>query len=71
MGIIQHNISTTERILRIVGALAIVAGYSLGLLSGTTSMILLVFALLLVLTSAANFCPAYRILGIDRWVKKK
>ncbi|MFN4769462.1 MAG: DUF2892 domain-containing protein [Candidatus Kapaibacterium sp.] len=70
MGLIQHNISSTERVLRIIGALTILVLYWQGVLSGTTSMILLIMAILLVVTSAANFCPAYRILGIDRWVKK-
>jgi hypothetical protein len=50
--------------------LTILVLYWQGVLSGTTSMILLIMAILLVVTSAANFCPAYRILGIDRWVKK-
>jgi hypothetical protein len=70
MGIIQHNISSAERVMRIIGALAILVLYSQGMLDGTTATVLLVLAILLVLTSAVNFCPAYRILGIDRWVKK-
>ena len=62
--------SGVERTLRIAAALVILVLYGMNQLSGTAATILLAIAIVFVLTSAVNFCPAYRILGIDRWVKK-
>lgn len=67
---IPKNMSGVERTVRIAAALVILVLYGMNQISGTVAAILLSIALMFVLTSAVSFCPAYRILGIDRWVKK-
>lgn len=61
----RRNTSSTDRVIRLVGAAALVA---LALVLGVGSVpgvALLVLAAVLVATAAAGFCPLYRLLGIS------
>ena len=50
---------TTDRILRILAAVAIAALYFAGFISGIIAIILLVLAGVFILTSFVSFCPLY------------
>jgi len=64
------NISTPDRILRILVSAVFVILYFTGVVSGTLGMILLIMAGIFTLTSVVNYCPTYQILGLNRWVRK-
>ena len=60
-----RNESTTDRVLRVTGA--VVAGV-IALLVGAGSIlgiVLLVVAVVLLVTAASGFCPLYRVLGMS------
>ncbi len=64
------NISSIDRILRIVVAIAILGLYLANVITGTLAIILLVVAIAFIVTSMLSYCPMYQILGIKRWTKK-
>jgi hypothetical protein len=51
----KSNVSTADRITRIIIAVAIVAMYFLDVISGTTGIVLLIIAAVLALTALLNF----------------
>lgn len=61
----KTNMGTTDRILRIVFALAIIGAYAAHVISGTLAILLLVFAGIFIITSFISFCPLYTIFGIS------
>jgi len=66
----KKNIGPTDKIIRIVIAVIIMALYYFGKISDTTAMVLLVIGIVLLLTSLINFCPLYRIIGVNTCKKK-
>ncbi len=69
--IMKKNIGTGDRAVRIIAALLIAVLYFLQVISGTTAIVLLVIAGVLMLTALLGFCPLYRILGISSERKKE
>lgn len=61
---------TTDKVVRILAAVAIAIMYFTGAISGVTASILLVLAGVFILTSFISFCPLYLPFGIST-VKKK
>lgn len=61
----KKNMGSTDRILRILVAIAIGVLYYTGTISGTLGLILLVLAGIFVLTSLFSFCPLYLPFGIS------
>ena len=55
----KANLGPTDRIIRLLAAAVIIALYFMHRISGTTAIVLLVVAGLLVLTSLISFCPLY------------
>ena len=53
------NMGSTDRIIRILAAVAVVVLYLTHLISGTWAVVLGVIAAVLVLTSFVGVCPAY------------
>ena len=53
------NVGTIDRIVRVVAGIAIGVLWYFGQISGTAAIILGVVAVVLVLTGAVGFCPAY------------
>lgn len=53
------NMGTADRIARTVGAIVILFLILTGALEGTAAVILGIVAVVLLLTSAVSFCPAY------------
>jgi hypothetical protein len=61
----KKNMGSTDKIVRLVLAAIIAALYALGYVSGTLGVVLLVVAVIFAATSFVNFCPIYKIFGIN------
>jgi hypothetical protein len=61
----KKNIGSADRIIRVIIAAIIGVLYFTGTITGTLGIVLLVFAVLLILTSAVSFCPVFRLFGIN------
>lgn len=61
----KKNMGTTDRMLRIVAAAAIVVLYLTGTITGVAALALGVVAVALLVTSAAARCPGYVPFGIS------
>lgn len=55
----KPNMGTTDRMIRIIAAIAIGILYYTGTISGTVALILSVIAVIFILTSLISFCPLY------------
>jgi NADH:ubiquinone oxidoreductase subunit 3 (subunit A) len=66
----KKNMSSFDRIFRVVFAVIIFILYSSNTISGGLGIILMIAAVIFMLTSFFNFCPLYSALGIHRWEKK-
>jgi len=60
------NVGTTDKILRIAAGVVLVAAtfLVLGGLSSTAGIVASLVGVVLIVTAAINFCPAYRLLGL-------
>ncbi len=61
----KKNMSNLDRIIRLVIIAVIAILYYTGTVQGVFAFILLGVAGILLLTSFVNFCPLYRLLGIN------
>ena len=69
-GTMKKNMGSTDKIIRIVLALAIAGAYFAELISGTVAIIGGVLALVFVATSFISFCPLYLPFGLSTlWSK--
>ncbi|MFZ1703375.1 MAG: DUF2892 domain-containing protein [Saprospiraceae bacterium] len=59
------NMGRTDKLIRMVVALIIATLYYFGYISGFLALILLVIGIILALTSVLNFCPIYKLVGIN------
>jgi hypothetical protein len=66
----KKNMGSTDKIIRILIAIVIGVLYYTGTISGTTALVLGIFAVIFVLTSLISFCPLYLPLGISTCKKK-
>lgn len=60
----KANLGMTDKVVRILAAVAIGILYFMNVITGTTAIVLLIVAIILVLTSLISFCPLYYLLGI-------
>lgn len=67
----KSNVSTADRIVRIIVAVIVAALYFANLISGTTAIILIAIGAVLLLTSMINFCPLYYVLGLSTRKKEQ
>lgn len=65
----KSNMSTVDRIVRILIAIVVLVLYLTHQISGVLAIVLIIVAAVFLLTSLINFCPLYRVLGIS--TKKK
>lgn len=65
------NVGSTDKIIRVVLAALIAVLYLTNVISGTLAIVLLIFAVILVLTSFFSFCGIYTLLGISTCKLKK
>jgi len=61
----KKNLGTVDRIIRIIILAIVGILYSMGVISGTLGITLLVIGVVLGLTSLIGFCPIYTLLGIN------
>ncbi len=60
----KANLGMVDKVVRILAAVAIGILYFMNVITGTTAIVLLAVAIILVLTSLISFCPLYYLLGI-------
>jgi len=60
----KANLGMADKVVRILMAVAIGILYFTNVITGTTAIVLLIVAIILVLTSLISFCPIYYLLGI-------
>jgi hypothetical protein len=65
------NMGNLDRGLRLLVAVIIGALYYLQVISGTTAIVLLVFAAVFILTSLVSFCPLYSLFGFNTCERKQ
>lgn len=65
----KKNMGTTDRIIRILLAITIIALYYTSVISGTLAVLLVVSGIF-ILTSFVRFCPLYLPFGISTARKK-
>lgn len=58
------NMSSIDRSIRIVLAIAFATLYSMGVIPGTLGLVLTIVGAVFLLTSFVNWCPIYAALGI-------
>lgn len=61
----KPNMGLTDKVIRILAAIAIIVLYFTNQLSGTAAIILLIFAGTFILTSFMSYCPIYKLFGIS------
>ena len=66
----KKNMGTIDRSIRVVLAVVVGSLYLAGEITGTAAIILGVFAVVFLLTSAVGFCPLYRALDVST-IKKQ
>ena len=61
----KKNMSSMDRLVRIVLAIIFVALYYTGVLPGTAGLVLSILGGVFVLTSLISFCPLYALFGLS------
>ena len=61
----KKNMGSTDRIVRILAAIAFAVLYFTGTVSGTAGLVLLILGAVFLLTSFVSFCPLYAPFGIS------
>ena len=68
----KKNMGSTDKLIRIIIAIAIAALYYFNVIPNNTfGTVLLVLAVIFVLTSVVGFCPLYKPLGMNTNKAKK
>jgi hypothetical protein len=67
----KKNMGTIDRIVRIVIAALIAFLFFTNQITGTLGIVLIIFAVVLLLTSFVSFCPLYLPLGLKTNKSKK
>lgn len=66
----KKNMGSSDRIIRVVLAVVVLALYVSNLISGTLAIVLLTFSAIFILTSLVSFCPLYLPFGLSTLRKK-
>ncbi|MBX2922342.1 MAG: DUF2892 domain-containing protein [Chitinophagaceae bacterium] len=67
----KKNMGTADRIIRLLLAIVLVYLYVTKVVTGTIGIVLLVAGIVLAVTALINFCPLYRLLGVNTCAVKK
>lgn len=67
----KPNMGGLDRLLRLLAAIIIGVLYFANVITGTTAIVLLGIALVMLFTSMISFCPLYYPFGIDTRTKSK
>jgi hypothetical protein len=65
----KKNMGGTDKIVRIIIALIIVALFFTKIISGVLGIVLIIVAGVFVLTSLISFCPLYNLVGLNTCTK--
>ncbi|MDP3437431.1 MAG: DUF2892 domain-containing protein [Bacteroidales bacterium] len=66
----KKNVGSTDKWIRVIIALIIIALYFGNVITGTLAIVLLVVAGVFILTGFVGFCGLYTLLGINTCTKK-
>jgi hypothetical protein len=69
--IMKKNMSSADRLVRVIIAAIIATLYLTNVISGTLGLVLLILAGVFVATSLISFCPLYAIFGISTCTVKQ
>ncbi len=61
----KKNMSSLDRIIRVIIAALLGALYLSNVVAGTVGIIILIIAVVLLVTAAIGFCPMYVLLGVS------
>ncbi|MCK0177866.1 DUF2892 domain-containing protein [Flavobacteriaceae bacterium S0862] len=61
----KRNMGNADKGIRIVAAIAIALLYYFNVIEGTLAYVLMAVAVIFLLTSLINFCPLYKVFGIN------
>lgn len=61
----KKNMGMADRAIRLIAAVAFIALYFTGTVTGTLGIVLLVLAGVFTLTSFVSFCPLYTLVGLN------
>ncbi len=67
----KKNMGNADKIIRVIIAAVVGVLYYLDYITGTLAYVLMAVALILLITSLINFCPLYKIFGINSCKIKK
>ncbi len=67
----KKNIGSTDKIVRLLFAVVVIALYFTNVISGTLAIVLGILALTFTLTSSISFCPIYAMFGLSTRDKKE
>ena len=67
----KTNMSSTDRVIRVIVAVAFAILYFTGTVTGTIGITLLVLGGVFLLTSVINWCPLYALVGFSTCAVKK
>lgn len=62
---LKKNMGTIDRVIRTIVAVAIIALYVTGQISGTLAIVLAVVTVAFLATSAIGYCPVYAVVGVS------
>lgn len=60
----KYNMSVADRLIRLIAAIVIGILFYTNVIGGTSGIILMIIALILLVTSIMGVCPLYHLLGI-------
>jgi hypothetical protein len=67
----KANMGTTDRVIRAIVGLGLIASLPLGLLDGTLAVVLPLVGAVLLATVILRWCPPYALLGINTGAPKE
>lgn len=56
---------TVDKSIRLIAAIIMVVLYYTGIVNGGIALVLLILAVIFALTSLINFCPLYKLIGVN------
>lgn len=65
------NMGNADKLIRVIIAAVVGILYYLGKIEGALAYVLMAIAIILLITSLINFCPLYKIFGINSCKLKK
>ncbi|QCK16699.1 YgaP family membrane protein [Mangrovivirga cuniculi] len=66
----EKNMGTTDRVIRVILAIIVVALYFTNIITGTVGITLMALAGIFLITGFISFCPLYTPFGLNTCSKK-